>query len=248
MGKPRVGFLIVGTQKAGTSALEYHLKQHDHIGTAKHKEVHFFDRETMYGLGDLAYFFYERKFDFSTKKKIYGEATPIYLYWEGCARRIWKYNPDIKIIAILRNPISRAFSSWNMENGRGNDQLDFMTAIKEEHDRVKRALPFQHRIFSYVDRGFYSEQIRSYRRYFNEDQMLFIKYEEFKNDQEKWVKEVVEFLDLDTDSINYEPMVVNKRPYKVEMSQEAREYLRSIYQYDIKEVERLLGWDCSDWK
>ena len=247
MGRPRVGFLIIGTQKAGTSALEHHLKQHDQIGTARHKELHFFDRETFYGLGDLAYYFYERKFDFSTKKEIYGEATPIYLYWEGCARRIWKYNPDIKLIAILRNPISRAFSSWNMERGRGNDELDFMSAIERERERVKSALPFQHRLFSYVDRGFYSEQIRAYRRYFDDEQMLFIKYEDFKKDQEQWVKEVVKFLGLDVGRINYEPMVVNHRPYSSEMPQAAREHLQSVYQHDIKEVEKLLGWNCDDW-
>ena len=58
--------------------------------------------------------------------KIIGEATPIYMYWKNAIKRIYNYNSDMKLILVLRNPIDRAFSHWNMEVHRKREDRTFL--------------------------------------------------------------------------------------------------------------------------
>lgn len=244
---PRVGFLIIGTQKAGTTALVHHLSRHEDIGFAKSKELHFFDRKRFYGLDKLAYKYYESKFDFNSGKKIYGEATPIYLYWNDAPQRIYNYNPAIKLIAILRNPIDRAFSNWNMEVDRGNESLSFSEAIRNEATRVKRSYPYQDRLFSYVDRGFYSKQILRYQQLFQKDQMLFLKYEDYFKDQQGTMEHIFQFLELNSGNYTFQPKTVHKRKYHSDLNDSDRDYLRRLYSEEITNLENMLDWDLGDW-
>jgi hypothetical protein len=126
----KVNFLIVGVQKGGTTSLDAYLRQHPRIGMASKKEVHFFDDEDRFGSGTPDYEVYHRHFDRLDSKSIYGEATPIYCYWSESMRRIREYNPDIKIIMLLRNPVERAWSHWRMETDRGADSAPFAMAIR----------------------------------------------------------------------------------------------------------------------
>jgi hypothetical protein len=71
-----------------------------------------------------------------------GECTPSYLYWQLTAERIWKYNPKIKLLVLLRNPIDRAFAHWNMQRFKGREPLNFFEAIKER----KPASPARHQL------------------------------------------------------------------------------------------------------
>lgn len=243
----KIDFLIIGTQKGGTSALDEYLRQHPEIGMAKRKELHYFDNEIIFSNKEVDYSIYEKEFDISQNFKVYGESTPIYLYWEPCCKRIWEYNNDIKLIVLLRNPIDRAFSHWNMEYERNAEKEPFMYCIKNENMRIKEALPAQHRVYSYTDRGFYSEQIRRYKRYFNDEQILFIKYEEFKKNQEFELDKVFEFLKVNPGNFKFKPKIINKINYQNELNADERNFLKTVFQNDIHEVERLLNWNCQDW-
>ncbi|MDD3877601.1 MAG: sulfotransferase domain-containing protein [Bacteroidales bacterium] len=243
----KIDFLIIGTQKGGTSALDNYLRQHPEIGMAKKKELHFFDNESIFSKKDVDYSIYENEFDFSQDFKVYGESTPIYLYWEPCCKRIWEYNKDIKLIVILRNPIERAFSHWNMEYDRNAESEPFLYCIKNESKRIREALPNQHRVYSYTDRGFYADQIRRYKKYFSDEQMLFIKYEEFKRKQEAELRRVFQFLNVNPDNYNFSPITVHKINYHSQLNAEEKDYLKTVFQNDIHEVEKLLDWNCQDW-
>lgn len=247
MKKKKLDFLVIGTQKGGTSALDYFFRNHPEIQMPQKKELHFFDNEKKFSKKWISYRELHKQFDFSKSNVIRGEVTPIYTYWEPSIRRIWNYNKDIKIIVILRNPIDRAFSHWNMEFGKGKEKKDFTYCIEKEMIRSKVALPDQHRVYSYVDRGFYSEQIRRIYRYFNENQVLFIKQDDFKNNHDLVLLETFKFLNIDK-SIKVKKKIVHKREYNTTMTKDNREFLYSIYKNDILEVERLLNWNCSDWK
>lgn len=157
---PKAGFLICGTQKGGTSALDHYLRAHPEIGMAREKEVHYFDNDSHFLNAAPDYAAYHAAFSPAPSHKILGEATPIYMYWHEAPRRIQEYNPEIKLIVLLRNPVQRAFSHWNMERARNLETLSFQDAIQNETGRCRTALPGQHRIFSYVDRGFYMAQLR----------------------------------------------------------------------------------------
>ncbi len=140
MEKPRetkVGFLICGTQKGGTTALDAYLREHPEVCMANAKEVHFFNDGPRFSGGDPDYSPYHAYFSPEPAHKVIGEATPIYMYWETAPRRIWEYNPNMKLIVLLRNPIARAFSHWNMETRRSSETLSFIDAIKNEDERCR---------------------------------------------------------------------------------------------------------------
>jgi hypothetical protein len=227
--------------------LDAYLRQHPEVGMARQKEVHFFDNEKVFSQKEVEYGLLESQFNWDAKAKCYGESSPIYLYWEPAMKRIWNYNPSMKLIAILRNPAERAFSHWNMETGRGKETTDFFSCIKNEKERSKEALPYQHRIYSYVDRGMYAQQVRRVFRYFPKQQVLFIKYEDYLQNQVTWIEKVFEFLGVGTNH----PIVEQKTfssTYIRKISLQEREYLNMLFKNDINEVEQLLGWDCADWK
>ena len=69
-----------------------------------------------------------------------GEATPIYIYWKKAIERLVRYNPNIKLIIVLRNPITRAYSHWNMMRNRNKENLSFVDAIAAEPERLKKVL------------------------------------------------------------------------------------------------------------
>ena len=151
-----VQFLIAGTQKGGTTALADYLRQHQALFIPAVKELHFFDDESLDWKSpqeDL-YRSYHDAFRGAPAGSTWGDATPIYSYWWPAMARIWAYNPAMRLILCLRNPVERAYSHWAMETGRNWDALPFAEAIQTESERCSRALPQQHRVFSYVSRGF----------------------------------------------------------------------------------------------
>ncbi len=241
----RVNFLIVGAQKSGTSALDKYLRDHPEVQLANKKEVHFFDQEANFS-DTVDYEKYHQNFP-KIGNKVTGECTPIYMYWDSSIRRIYEYNPEIKIISILRNPIERAYSHWNMELGRKAENIDFSTAIRKENDRCREALPFQHRVYSYIDRGFYSEQIRRIWRYFPKEQTLFIKYEELKLQPVKVLNEIFRFLEV-SEIKSTQEKIVNPGSYITTIDDRDYIYLDNVFSSEISQLECMLNWDCSSWR
>jgi hypothetical protein len=242
----KVGFLIAGVQKGGTTSLDSYLRQHPAIGMARRKEVHFFDDEKAFGQGTPSYDPYHAEFDTQNDVVIRGEATPIYTYWSEAPRRIWDYNARMRIIVLLRNPIERAWSHWKMTRKLGAEELDFSEAIRTETERCRAALPFQHAMFSYVDRGFYSEQIRRLRRFFPEEQLLFIKSEDFFRDAQSALHGICRFLSVGEMEFDVQE-ALNASPGYGAMQEADQEFLRDRFELDIRQTEALLDWQCADW-
>jgi hypothetical protein len=244
--KRTVNFVICGTQKGGTTALDTYLREHLEVCMADHKEVHFFDHEEHFANGNPDYSKYHTFFSPKKAHKVLGEATPIYMYWGDSPKRIFEYNREMKIILILRNPIERAFSHWNMERSRNADKLSFKDALNTESERCREALPYQHRVFSYIDRGHYLEQLQIIREYFPKDQILVLKNEDLKQSPNETLNQVADFLEI-TQFKYIEAKDVHSRPYVSHMSQEERAFLKSIFDPEIRELEAELQWDCSEW-
>lgn len=242
-----VNFVICGAQKAGTSALDSYLREHPQICMANSKEVHFFDNEKLFSQQKIInYSKYHNSFKPKASHKVLGEATPIYMYWHDAPRRIWEYNPYMKLIVILRNPIDRAYSHWNMERFRNAENLSFWDAIQNEGSRCRQALPYQHRVYSYVDRGFYLEQLRRLWRYFSKDNVLVLKHEDLKASPGECLRDVCEFLEVDYfKSVTQKD--VHSLPYSWRVSGKEKKYLQLVFEYEIMNLQRIFGWDCSCW-
>lgn len=240
----RVNFVVAGMQKGGTKALHSFLSQHPEIGlvSSPRSEPHFFDTEE-YFRGEPDYQQYHSWFSEQSLARVTGDITPIYTYWKPCIGRIKAYNPHMKIIVLLRNPVSRAYSHWNMEFSRGDEPDQFCRAILKEPFR--RGLFAQHRVYSYLHRGFYSRQIKHLLDHFPRQQCLFVKSEELKNDHQSTLQRILAFLQVDTGSIA-PPDVIHAGKYPP-LSPRLHSLLKLYYRRDIKRLEQLTGMEFSSW-
>ena len=147
-------FLIIGAMKSGTTALYYYLEQHPEIYMSPVKEPNFFssqERENAAGavarIGN-----YRDLFRGVSGETAIGEASHSYLYEPGAAAEIRRYAPEAKLIAILRNPIDRAYSHFLHMVRSGTEPLDdFAQALQEEAAGIHKERTFQ----DYIGRGLY---------------------------------------------------------------------------------------------
>ena len=242
----RVNFVIGGTQKGGTSALDSFLRQHPQICMPDtRKELHFFDLDENFA-NQPNYKRYHSNFRPGKQHLVAGEATPIYMYWNTAPARIWTYNPEMKWILALRNPVERAFSAWNMETRRAAENLSFREAIEWEAVRCREALPFQHRVFSYLDRGFYAAQLRRLFNIFGQDRCHILLNEDLRANHEETLHGVFNFLEIDA-SFVATPADVFHQDYDQTLEPALSTALTKMFYFDIKEVEHLLGRDLSIW-
>ena len=241
----KVDFMICGTQKGGTTALAAYLNSHPQIFIPEAKEVHFFDNEDYdWRFPDWSH--YHVHFSRAKEWQICGEATPITMWWRPAMERLWRYNPHMKLIVLLRNPITRAFSHWNMEVQRGAEALGFIEAIMQERERCRVSLPLQHRVYSYVDRGFYVSQLREIWRFFPRSQLLVLRQEQLMLEPATALEDVYSFLGLASTAFGGS-IIKHRRSYDLPMSRQALHFLRQTYWHEICQLQDLLDWDLADW-
>ena len=251
----KLDFIIAGVQKAGTTALSDLLESHPKIKMPHQDELHrtvqparhFFDDEERFAQTEIDYRPLQRGCVRKADSILIGSCTPIYAYWRPAMERIWNYNNKIKLLILLRDPADRAFSHWNMQRDRGLEGLDFLAAVQDEKNRARETSSFQLRKFSYVDRGFYAEQIERVFRYFPREQVHVIKFEDFRRDARKTLDAVCGFLGVEPLK-NLNNVETGSTPYARKMTERERQYLVDLFRSDIERLENLLGWDCSGWK
>ncbi len=247
-------FLIIGAQKSGTTALFSTLKQHSRLTGALAKEIHYFDNDEWYlknRISDYHTFFplpYQ-----VPKNNLLFEATPIYLYHPEIAERLYKYNPDLKLIIMLRNPAYRALSAWTMyhhhfkegENKNLYDNREFHEAIEAEIKNIE-SVGFYNDKKAYVKRGIYYYQIEEYLKYFQKDKLLILESDEFKNQFEKNLAGITSFLDISFEKLkavkNNESRTDNKSLYEPEINM-LKEFYRPYNQKLFELLGRKYDWD-----
>jgi len=175
-------FVIIGAQKGGTSFLYHVLTQHPLVEPAVRKEVRYFE-----GLFDLGIEWYRWCFPQPKWKAgrwtISGEATPSYLFRPLVAKRMAETVPQVRLIALLRNPIDRAYSHYQMQVTRGTEPRTFEEAIEQQNS-------------TYLPRGIYVDQLLRWSEYFGKEQMLVLKSEDFFEGPVETLKIVLDYLDL----------------------------------------------------
>ena len=266
--EPIVNFLVVGAQKSGTTTLYAHLCNHPEISMAKNKEIHFFNNDKLFEqtessplyqmffdlevnseLRENKYQYYHSFFEDNAIERIRGEVTPAYMYNKYAPRRIWEYNPKMKLVVILRNPIDRAYSHWNMEKNRGRENLPFREALEAEAERCREALPSQNYRYSYLDRGYYVTQLREIYRFFKQEQILVLKYDDLSMNLDIVLNTLFQFLGVKKQpmGLSFCNKIKHKGCYSALMSAEDRKFLSTTYECEIACLEKILEWDCSDW-
>ena len=242
----QLDFILAGAQKSGTTALHYFLSRHPDITMGDQQEIHFFDNDALFA-SEPDYEQLHKHYPLLAGSMIAGDCTPSYIYHDPAAERIWKYNPKIKLLITLRNPVERAFAHWNMQRFRGREPLDFFNAVREEQTRIAGAPSADARRFAYVDRGFYGRQLTRLFKFFRREQVKIVKFEDFRDNQRETLAAIFSFLGRKPlRSVRSKDR--NVVPYERAMNWEERVFLYNLFAEDIATVERVLGWNCSDWK
>ena len=212
--RPRIGFMIVGAQKCGTTALAHFLSQHPEIGMASPKEVHLFDTPkysrdwTPEQIDER----YRSFFDYRGDVSIRGESTPIYMFLPEIARELQRYNPELKLIVLLHDPVERALSHYYMEKNRGKEPRPLWWALMREPFRLRRckdarACGSAMRVCSYRRRGLYSLQLRNLYRFFDRDRILVVRTRDLRAHHHVVLRRVFAFLGVSED-VRVEPEIV----------------------------------------
>lgn len=252
MRSPAVNALIVGTQKGGTTALFEFLATHPRICTpiGGAKEIHFFDKNRNYALGPPDYGGYEARFPRRWDVPVWMEATPNYMWRRQAPARMAAYNPAMKLIMILRDPVERAISQWEQQYAGGIEPEVLEVALQTEQDILRRSL--QNRIRSYVGRGLYAQQVRRLLRHFPREQMLFLRREDLLARHEATLDQACEFLGVGPMPSYPPPRMVYplNRPEKAlpPVRQETRDWLRQRFDEDLGELKALTGLDTDPWR
>ncbi|MFW6016652.1 MAG: sulfotransferase domain-containing protein [bacterium] len=245
-------FIIIGVQKAGTSTLFEYLKLHPDLKVATTKEVHYYDEKYRRGK-----FYYKSFFPLKNNKNLTGESSPFYFFHPRVPKRIFKDNPNVRLIVLLRNPVERAFSHYQHNLRKNREPIEsFSEAIKNEEIRIEEDRKlccgnrshscYEYKHFSYLQRGKYSEQIEKWLHFFDINQFLFLKSEDFFEYPKSQLQRCYEFLGI-RNIFPKEIKVYNAGKYSHKPSDETIKSLIPYLQEENKKLSELIGkefrWD-----
>ncbi|MDA8343909.1 MAG: sulfotransferase [Thermaerobacter sp.] len=200
----RPNFLIIGAPRSGTTALYEGLAQHPEIFMSPRKEPWFAgftgdpgpwmgprDAQPVIGWAD-----YERLFEGAGDANAVGEASTLYLASPEAPQRIKDSLPNVRLIAILRNPVDRAYSNFleHVQEGR-ESELNFARAIAAEPERRRRGWAPS---WAYTGLGFYGAQLNRYFAQFPRDRMLVLLHDDLKQDRDALFRHIFDFLSVDS--------------------------------------------------
>jgi hypothetical protein len=257
--RPLPDFLIIGTQKGGTSSLYRHLWEHPSVRRAIAKEVHYFDLHFHRGEG-----WYRAHFPMTVlgrnpaaTRPITGEATPYYLFHPQVPARVAGLLPETRFVALLRDPVDRLFSHYHHEVALGFERRPLEQALKEEpamisaeEERLRRdrsATSRAHQHFSYFTRGLYATQLEAWFKVIPRERFLIVNSERFFRSTSEVYDEVLRFLGLpQVRPSNFAPS--NARKYEPPPPEQAAQIREAFAPHNGRLFALLgedLGWSPS---
>ena len=244
----QLSLAILGVQKASTTALAQYLGQHPKIYFPPIKETHFFRRPlTPDGPAPRNPDLLNQRFIEAPADALLADGTPIYMYWPHALDLLKAHNPDLKLIISLRHPVERAYSAWSMERRRKRETLTFSAAIREGRARVRDAPFGVHKIFSYVERGFYAQQLKRVFALFDRDQVFVLRADAVSSESPVMTK-LQSFLGVMP--IQLQPIKDNVNPSSLPATAELEAdfaFLQDLYSDDLVVLRDMLEFDISDW-
>lgn len=203
----KTNFFIVGSVKCGTTTLYSYLQKSAQVFMPVQKEPHYFIRKVhdlnYQGPKDGSFFIkypnslpeYEKLFKEAEGEELVGEASTMYMFYKDTAKALNEYNPEAKIIAIIRNPIERAFSHYLHHIREGTAAAkSFSEAIQDELSGKRDEWAPQRR---FIEIGRYADQLSEYLEVFPENQVLILKFEDFIGSPNETLSQVATFLGIE---------------------------------------------------
>ena len=200
-------FMMIGATKSGTSSLYFYLKQHPDVFMSAIKEPLFFSYPPDQDIWDIRdgknaknpkvvnnLEAYQRLFEPATQKAR-GEASATYIYLPGTAERIRALIPDVKIIAVLRNPVDHAYSAYLHHIREGWEPCaTFAAALDAEPKRIEEGWQA---LYHYQNGGFYFQQLSRFYKQFSPEQIKIFLFDDLQQDPVKVTQDIFEFVGVD---------------------------------------------------
>lgn len=191
----KINTVIIGAQKAGTTSLYDWLGQHPEIyAPQKAKDFHFFSNDEYFkkGLAEL----HQRYPDYQDEEIVLHSGVNYSYFNSYTYERLLKYNSDMKVLMVLRNPVERAISAFNYFKRLNLENRNFEKAFNLDNEKSLKDYHARSN-YTYVDHGFYFEQITTLRKYFPEKNFKVFIFEDMVDSKEKIYRKVLGFLDVD---------------------------------------------------
>lgn len=215
----KVHFFCVGAAKAGTTSLHDLLALQENVSLPQRKETNFFsigihgrpefsgplDKTSINDTTVTSFADYENDFE-NSAASLNGEICPSYAL-PGTAKNIHSHNPDAKIIILLRDPVSRAFSNYQHLVRDGRETLPFEQALAAEDHRLASGWEW---FWGLKRNSLYCAVVKEYLELFGKQQVKIVIFEDFISNQKSELQAIAEFIGLDSDSIRFEDIFSNK--------------------------------------
>lgn len=241
-------FVIIGAQKSGTTSLFDYLSLHPQIVPPAKKEINYYSHAYR-----KPYFWYKAHFPLNTDKRfLTGEASPYYLDHPCTPERIFKRSPGIKVVAILRNPIDRAYSHYQHCVRRNMESLSFAEAILSENRRIEgeeeklllenNYNSFSYTYFGYANRGLYGKHLKKWQKFFKKENIHIIIFEDLIKNPPEVLSSLCDFLGIENiDSLNKKFPLHNIGGYSREIPKDISSYLEEKFREDNIELSNMLN-------
>lgn len=210
--------LVIGAARSGTTLMHYAISQHPSVFMSHKKETNFFvfadgeldieypDKQSLVENSITNIQDYKYLFASARDEPVIGESSPLYLFGERCAERIFGFYSGMKLIAILRNPVDRLYSHFVQLARSSNMPVSIFGEVIE-----KESIPGKSGWYDFfIDLGRYSGQLERYINRFPASQLKVILYDDLKVSGEDVVKEVFEFLQVRSEFIPDLRVMYNK--------------------------------------
>ncbi len=231
-------FIVTGSPRSGLGTIYHALEQHPALQViCKDEKPHFTD-EDLYQSGNPSNRTYDQHYVDYGDDFLHGEVSAAYLTHPFAISRIQRYNPDIKLVIILRNPAMRTYSQWQQATAQGLENRPFT-------DVLTKTVQSKEDLTHYQSQSLYGYHVSHVLQYLDPHQLLFIKSDDFKEDPEVAMYQLCQFigvpyLDLDLTAQNI-------GSYTDSLTDEMYDQVMQTYSSDVKSLESLVGWDCSTW-
>ena len=212
-------FLVVGAMKAGTTSLTLYLAAHPDVYVPPGKEAHFFERDERWGRGVD---WYREWFAGAGSQRAIGEGTAGYMFFADVPARMAAVVPEARLIAILRDPVERAYSHYLHTRTRAGERRTFSQIVDEElQDNSFRSLPLSRQALGrshYLARGLYLQQVQNLCEHYDRDALLVLLLDDLELHPGRAFRDVCRFLKID-DTVVPENVGTRVNPYVEPRSQ-----------------------------
>lgn len=245
-------FLVIGAARSGTTLLHQYFLQHPEIYVpfSKQPEPHFFLKTANYIKGDEWYT--QTFFSDVRDEKAVGEISTSHLYGENVARRIFEFDPNMKLVILLREPTQRAFSSYWHSKKNGIEKLSFQEAVLTEDSRMAALDGEKLEIapFAYIGRSKYATQIERFLQYFKKDKFHISLFEDLTIDGPGEMKKICDFLEVD---VNFEFDLIKEKlnrsvPEGSAMDKQILSLLKAKFVQENEKLAQLFDLNLNSWK